>query len=164
MEAAARRQRNQLYGQIDEPPVSMKVAYRQSPLLSLLVEISTAEHRSARRVPLAVDDLLDISALETYIAKSAVVLIFLSNGYFVSKNCLREARSSKETSKRLVLVHEADLSVCTAGKVGDSASCCTSYNIKLKEKGGRGCATCSLSRCCVQPLPVLCAACLALLK
>eukprot|EP00965_Chrysotila_dentata_P231780 6198559-Pleurochrysis_carterae.AAC.3 len=56
-----------------------------------------------------VDDLLDISALETYIAKSAVVLIFLSKGYFVSRNCLREVRSSVKAEKPLVLVHEADV-------------------------------------------------------
>eukprot|EP00965_Chrysotila_dentata_P219804 6191359-Pleurochrysis_carterae.AAC.15 len=57
-----------------------------------------------------VDDLLDVSALESYIEKSAVVLIFLSKGYFFSKNCLREVRCSEQNDKPLVLVNEADLS------------------------------------------------------
>jgi len=59
---------------------------------------------------LDVDDLLDVSALESYIEKSAVVLIFLSKGYFFSKNCLREVRCSEQNDKPLVLVNEADLS------------------------------------------------------
>jgi len=61
------------------------------------------------RIFLDVDDLSDISALETYIEKSTVVLIFLSQGYFVSTNCLREVRSSAKEGKPLVLVHESDL-------------------------------------------------------
>lgn len=62
------------------------------------------------RVFLDVDDLKDISALETYISQTTVSLIFLSDGYFRSRNCLREAYASLEKSKPLVLVHEADTS------------------------------------------------------
>uniref|UniRef100_A0A7S4BYN7 TIR domain-containing protein n=2 Tax=Chrysotila carterae TaxID=13221 RepID=A0A7S4BYN7_CHRCT len=62
------------------------------------------------RIFLDVDDLLDISELEAYVKSSAVVLIFLSKGYFVSRNCLREAGSSEKENKPIVLVHEADLS------------------------------------------------------
>jgi len=57
---------------------------------------------------LDVDDLKDIDSLERYIDESALILIFLSRGYFKSRNCLREARSSMEKQKPLVLVHEAD--------------------------------------------------------
>ena len=41
---------------------------------------------------LDVDDLEDIGALEEYIEKSQSIMIFVSKGYFLSKNCLREAR------------------------------------------------------------------------
>ena len=37
---------------------------------------------------------------------SAVISIFVSRGYFNSKNCLREARTSVELKKPLVLVHD----------------------------------------------------------
>jgi len=53
-------------------------------------------------------DLKDIGALEQYINETAVVLIFLSKGYFFSRNCLREARASASRSKLLTLVHETD--------------------------------------------------------
>jgi len=55
-----------------------------------------------------VDDLKDIGALEEYIQRSQAILFFLSRGYFRSKNCLREVRSSLEMDKPLVLVQEAD--------------------------------------------------------
>ena len=42
------------------------------------------------------------------IAASDVVLLFLSRGFFKSRNCLREVRASHEQQKPLVLVHEAD--------------------------------------------------------
>ena len=60
------------------------------------------------RVFLDVDNLKDISALESSIEQSAVVLIFLSKNYFGSRNCLREARASASMAKTLALVHEAD--------------------------------------------------------
>ena len=36
------------------------------------------------------------------------ILIFVSKGYFVSKNCLREAQHTAALDKPVVLVHEAD--------------------------------------------------------
>jgi hypothetical protein len=42
------------------------------------------------RVFLDVDELTDLSLLEHEIAASAKVLVFISQGYFESKNCLRE--------------------------------------------------------------------------
>ena len=55
-----------------------------------------------------VDDLQSTDLLETYIEQSQCVLIFLSRGYFHSKNCMRELRKSLEAEKPLVLVHEPD--------------------------------------------------------
>ena len=52
------------------------------------------------------DDLESIDALEEYIDGSQLIQIFVSKGYFASKNCLREARTAFETAKPLVLVHD----------------------------------------------------------
>mmetsp|Transcript_25715 Transcript_25715/g.76648 ORF Transcript_25715/g.76648 Transcript_25715/m.76648 type:complete len:108 (-) Transcript_25715:211-534(-) len=46
--------------------------------------------------------------LEEYIQRSQVVVVFLSQGYFRSTNCLREVRAAIELGKPLILVHEAD--------------------------------------------------------
>jgi hypothetical protein len=61
----------------------------------------------------------DIEMLEQYVQMSMSTLIFLSRGYFVSKNCLREAESATALNsgahllgfkpKPIILVHEADL-------------------------------------------------------
>ena len=55
-----------------------------------------------------VDDLKDVSKLEEYIEHSSVVLIFLSQGYFTSRNCLREVMAATRLRKPLVLAHEHD--------------------------------------------------------
>jgi len=55
---------------------------------------------------LDVDDLGDIGELEAYIEQTAVMLIFVSKGYFKSKNCLREMRYTVDAGKPLVLVHD----------------------------------------------------------
>jgi len=60
------------------------------------------------RIFLDVDDLADISALESEIGQSALVLMFLSKGYFSSRNCLREIRCAVQLRKPIVLVHEAN--------------------------------------------------------
>ena len=91
------------------------------------------------RVFLDVDDLTDISLLETYVERSASIVIFLSKvharrtahpphmhihlhaahcspseptlamqGYFYSRNCLREVRATVEYGKPVVFVHEED--------------------------------------------------------
>ena len=46
-----------------------------------------------------VDDLKDVSKLEEYIEHSSVVLIFLSQGYFTSRNCLREVMAATRLRK-----------------------------------------------------------------
>ena len=67
------------------------------------------------KIFLDVDDLDDISKLEEYIDATNVIIIFMSRGYFVSANCLREMRAAKQLGKPIVLVHEAD-----EGKGGES--------------------------------------------
>ena len=57
---------------------------------------------------LDVDDLEDIGALERYIDETMVVLIFLSRGYFQSRNCLREVRAAMERARPVILVLETD--------------------------------------------------------
>ena len=55
---------------------------------------------------LDVDDLEDIGALEEYIEKSAVIMIFISKGYFKSVNCLREVRCTVTKNKPISLMHD----------------------------------------------------------
>ena len=57
---------------------------------------------------LDVDDLRHIGDLERYIEESQVILIFLSRGYFKSRNCLREVAAAVAANKPVVLVREAD--------------------------------------------------------
>lgn len=52
------------------------------------------------------DDLESIDALEEYIDGSQVIMVFVSQGYFGSKNCLREARTAMEKAKPLALVYD----------------------------------------------------------
>ena len=51
---------------------------------------------------LDVDDLEDISDLQGYIERSWTVLIFCSKGYFSSRNCMIELRSSVTKGKRIL--------------------------------------------------------------
>ena len=53
-------------------------------------------------------DLEDISDLEGYIARSEQVLVFASEGYFQSKNCMREIRSSVAKGVPLLALLEPD--------------------------------------------------------
>ena len=55
---------------------------------------------------LDVDDLKSIDALEEYVEQTSVIMIFVSQGYFKSKNCLREARCTVDKKKPIVLVHD----------------------------------------------------------
>ena len=54
-----------------------------------------------------VDDLKSIDALEEYVDASALIMIFVSKGYFGSKNCLREAVCTVNKRKRITLVHDS---------------------------------------------------------
>jgi len=57
---------------------------------------------------LDVDDLKDIGDLGKYVHASQAVLVFLSQGYFYSGNCLKEFDFTLEYAKPIILVHEAD--------------------------------------------------------
>merc|ERR1711951_177925 len=56
---------------------------------------------------LDVDDLKDIGALEEYVDATSIIMIFVSKGYFGSKNCLREAVCTVNKGKRITLVHDS---------------------------------------------------------
>jgi len=60
------------------------------------------------RIFLDVVDLEDIGALEKYVDESMVILVFLSHGYFCSRNCLREIKAAKACDKPLLLVLETN--------------------------------------------------------
>merc|ERR1719469_150065 len=55
---------------------------------------------------LDVDDLRSIDALEEEISASAVIMIFVSKGYFLSANCLREVNATLSQEKRSCLVFD----------------------------------------------------------
>jgi len=57
---------------------------------------------------LDVDDLVSINELEDYVDASGCALLFLSKGYLISHNCLREARRAARMCLPLCLVWEAD--------------------------------------------------------
>lgn len=54
-----------------------------------------------------VDDLKDIGELERYVDQSGAINLFLSRGYFKSRNCLREVQAAVDTQKPFMLTHEA---------------------------------------------------------
>jgi hypothetical protein len=58
------------------------------------------------RIFLDVDDLEDIGAIEKYVGESMIILVFLSRGYFNSRNCLREITAAMLHDKPLLLVLE----------------------------------------------------------
>ncbi|KAL1512253.1 hypothetical protein AB1Y20_005515 [Prymnesium parvum] len=58
------------------------------------------------KVFLDVDDLQSIEELEQYVRRSSVILVFLSRGYFLSRNAMREVFAAEDLAKPLVLVHE----------------------------------------------------------
>ena len=57
---------------------------------------------------LDVDDLEEIGDLEGYIDRTVTVLVYCSDGYFRSKNCLREVVATVKKRKPVVLVWEPD--------------------------------------------------------
>ena len=60
------------------------------------------------RIFLDVDDLKEIGDLEGYVNRSSAVLVFISDGYAESKNCMRELRSAVRLGKRLIPVLECE--------------------------------------------------------
>jgi len=72
------------------------------------------------RVFLDVDDLQDIGALEEYIGDSQVVQFFCSKGYFKSRNCLREVRTTLANKQRFCLVHDGDKALLSLEAIRDT--------------------------------------------
>jgi hypothetical protein len=60
------------------------------------------------KVFLDIDNLEEIGDLERYVKESQCVLIFLSHGYFSSRNCRRELECAILSHKVLAIVHEED--------------------------------------------------------
>ena len=60
------------------------------------------------KVFLDVDNLKSIALLETYIAESDVILIFLTRSYITSANCMRELVAAVAQGKKIVVVAETD--------------------------------------------------------
>jgi len=59
---------------------------------------------------LDVDDLEEIGDLENYIERSSTILVYCSNGYFTSKNCMREVMSSTNMGKFIIPLIDLDSS------------------------------------------------------
>eukprot|EP00966_Prymnesium_polylepis_P297622 6876567-Prymnesium_polylepis.1 len=57
---------------------------------------------------LDVDDLQSIDLLEDYVEQSACMLLFLSRGYLLSRNCVREVDAAVDFDKPHILVWEAN--------------------------------------------------------
>ena len=54
------------------------------------------------------DDLVEISDLESYVKASQSVLAFLSYGYFDSISCQRELDAAIQSQRPMILLHESD--------------------------------------------------------
>jgi hypothetical protein len=76
---------------------SMRVVKQR--LLEMMPEI---------RVFLDVDDLEDIGALDKYVEVTSCVLVFCTQGYFESKNCMIELRSAVSMHKRILPLMDTD--------------------------------------------------------
>eukprot|EP00966_Prymnesium_polylepis_P095884 2221495-Prymnesium_polylepis.2 len=61
---------------------------------SLLIATRCPPSCAPRPARADVDDLEDIGDLEGYVERTEVVLFFLSKGYFLSRNCVREIDAS----------------------------------------------------------------------
>ena len=57
---------------------------------------------------LDVDDLTSIDELEEYIEESDSILMFMTLGYFTSKNCLREVEATVDKQKPVMCTHEVE--------------------------------------------------------
>ena len=75
------------------------------------------------KIWLDVDDLEDVGRLEEYIAESAVILIFYSEGYFRSKNCRREFYHAVVIEKPIIVVYDGYASILEEMKE-ECVMCC----------------------------------------
>ena len=68
-------------------------------------------HLPQLKLWLDVDSLDDVDRLEEYIAQSAVIVIFYSEGYFRSKNCRREFYKAVELKKPIIVLYDGGVNV-----------------------------------------------------
>ena len=57
---------------------------------------------------LDVDDLEEIGDLEGYIERTSIICVYCSNGYFTSKNCMRELVSASLMGKPIISLVDLD--------------------------------------------------------
>ena len=79
-----------------------------SPLTLALTLTLTLTLTLHLKVFLDVDDLEDISDLEGYIDRTEIVFVYCSQGYFDSKNCMRELTSSVKKRKQMIACVDLD--------------------------------------------------------
>ena len=82
---------------------------------------------------LDVDNLDNPDHIERYIDESQTVIIFLSKGYFFSENCLRELDHAMAQGKRLIIVHDPDVSHGGATMESLRAECESKKRMQLFE-------------------------------
>ena len=83
---------------------ALSLAQELHPLLYVEQHLRQVVHSLAR----SVDDLKDISSLDKYIARAMAVLIFCTDGYTTSRNCMIELRSSVQQDKLIIPVVDPD--------------------------------------------------------
>ena len=81
---------------------------------------------------LDVDDLHDISRLEEYIEASQTVVVFVSRGYFQSRNCMKELVSSVKQEKRIIFVCEAEVEKGSVSLTDEVAMVAKSLRVHLE--------------------------------
>ena len=98
------------------PDLSIFLEYATLPVCaqqSRPARLCRTQIRLRVRVPLAagsVDDLKGISNLDGYIARANAVLIFCTDGYFSSRNCMIELRASVRQGKLIIPLVDPDAS------------------------------------------------------
>ena len=75
-----------------------------------IVKTRLLELAPKAKVFLDVDDLEDIGNLQGYIERTQTILVYGSQGYFQSKNCMIELRSSIHKHKPIIPVLDPDAS------------------------------------------------------
>ena len=74
----------------------------RAPCRLLISQRGSGHGPSCFALCLQVDDLKETSQLEEYVAKSCLILLFLSREYFASQNCLRELYAAMAEDKPVV--------------------------------------------------------------
>ena len=99
-----------------KPPLPMELEHQYHMYLSHIWSNAQDQCAAIKRqlhlllpgsqIFLDTDDMEDLNALEDYVHQSAVMLVFVSKGYFKSPNSLRELNAALEKDTALTLVHD----------------------------------------------------------